>query len=130
MMRKFLCIILWLLAIPCAAMAGGQPQANLGAAASTFTLCSTACAVVEANAFATSAEFLFVFDATSLPANGTVGASAKAVAAIPANGVGSVTYTAAEPGIFLSGVVLGCSSTAPPTFTAASSCEFFFGRAN
>ena len=111
-------------------MAGGQPQASLGAAAASFTLCTGPCAVVDINAGApVTASFLFVFDATVLPSNGTVGASAKAYAPIAAGTVASLTYSAAEPGIYLNGVVLGCSSTAPPTFTSATTC-FFFGRAN
>jgi hypothetical protein len=55
------------------AAAGGQIRANLGAAASSFTLCSGPCAVVDVNAMANAASFMFVFDATALPANGTVG---------------------------------------------------------
>lgn len=127
-MRKLLLLVL-MAAWPSVAVAGGQPQASLGAAAASFTLCTGPCAVVDINAGSAGANFLFVFDATTLPANGTVGASAKAYAPIAAGAVASMSYTAAEPGIFLTGVVLGCSSSAPPTFTSTTSC-FFFGRAN
>lgn len=127
-MRKLLLLAL-LLGWPSVVIAGGQPQASIWTAAASFTLCTGPCAVVEINAGSASAEFLFVFDANTLPSNGTVGASAKAYAPIAAGQIVSMSYSAAEPGIFLNGVVLGCSSTAPPTFTSTASC-FFFGRAN
>ena len=106
------------------------PQANIGVAASSFTLCSGPCNVLDVNVIANAtAIFAYVFDATSLPGNGTVGASAKVAFPVASGQMVSYMWGGESPAAFVNGAIIACSSSVPPTFTASVDCEFF-GRAH
>jgi hypothetical protein len=127
--RRLIPLWIFLASASGALAAGGQIQANIGTSANSFTLCTGPCAVLDVQAIASAAVFIYVFDAATLPANGTVGASAKVAFPVASGAMGSYVWPVGEPAIFLNGAVIGCSSAVPPTFTATTACTFF-GRAN
>ena len=70
-----------------------------------------------------AAEYVMLFNATSLPSNGAV--TPEAVWQVPANSTLSISE---NPGLsFATGIVVGCSTTGPLTLTASALCMFGAG---